>query len=1103
MAQTENDEQIKGVAISDIAIKQPVFITMMMLIAVVLGLIAYQALPVDQFPDFSNPNVSIAIRYPGAGPETVAEQVTERVEEAVNTVSGVTGITSTSTDGLAQINVELDQSVDDGNAIQLIREEVESVLPQLPDDVDDPIYQQFSSDSIPVLQLVVAGDDVGSLLELRTLVDEEFAPSLQRIDGVGSVDVSGGQERQINVSLDLERMQAYQLSPAQITNSIRNANANLGLGSIDTGEQDISLRAPAQLNTIEDIANITITGTSYQIRDIATVEDSIAEEEGYARLDSNDAVSISIIKQSGANTVGIVNTALEDFEELIEQYPNLSYIVTFNQAETIEESVVSSIEEMVIAVICAFLVVWLFFRDFRNTVVTMAGLPVILIATFAGLWIFGVGINTISLLGLSLVVGLVIDDAIVVRENIFRYLQHGYSPIQAASRGTAQVALSVVAMTLTIIAVFLPVTFTSGITGVIFATFGLTVVAAMTLSIIEAFTLAPMLSANLFRKNNKQGLQKVITGEEGQKQSDEPDEANEDAGTLGRLYGRLLHWSLRHRFAQIGITGVILLISILAATGLQVAFLPPQESDTFTVGFETPPGTSLVQTDALAQRAEEVFLADPAIASAQSDVGGTGSPEQAEFTIRINEGEDADVVRERLRQDLDFLPNVIFSTQSFQGGGTGVTGRNVQVSVQTNGSLEELIPVAEQIEQMSQGIDGLVDIGSTYQPGRPEVQFFVDPVKAGDLGITNNDVASTVRVLFNGDTATSLRQGGQDIDVVVQLPPDQRADINDVNSINITTPTGNVPLSSVAQVDVASAPTSIRRADLQNEIIIGANGVEGTNTNELQAQLAASVAQLDLPSNIVVSYGGEQADLLEGFETLFIAMAFSVLCVYIVLASQFGSFLQPLVIMLAMPFSFLGAFVALSISGLPLDITGLIGLILLMGLVVKNSILLVDFTNKLRASGLDKHTALERAGAIRLRPILMTALSVIGAAIPVAFGIHFFSSGEGGEFRRGLGVVVMGGMISSTLLTLLVVPTAYSLLDSWIQWVRKLFTREHQPEPALTPAVAVASEGNAHHTSVNMSVNGQTNASVVNDAKTSEADNVSNPSRPSSSEAQN
>ena len=1101
MAQTENDEQIKGVAISDIAIKQPVLITMMMLIAVVLGLIAYRVLPVDQFPDFSSPNVSIAIRYPGASPETVAEQVTERVEEAVNTVSGVTGITSTSTDGLAQINVELDQSVDDSDALQLIREEVESVLPQLPADADDPIYQQFSSDSIPVLQLVVAGNDSRSLLELRTLIDEEFAPNLQRIDGVGSVDVSGGQERQINVLLDLERMQAFQLSPAQITNSIRSANANLGLGNIDTGEQDISLRAPAQLNTIEDIANITITGTSYQIRDVATVEDSVAEEEGYARLDSNDAVSISVIKQSGANSVGVVNTALEDFEELIGQYPDLSYIVTFNQAETIEASVESSIEEMVIAVICAFLVVWLFFRDFRNTVVTMAGLPVILIATFAGLWIFGIGINTISLLGLSLVVGLVIDDAIVVRENIFRYLQHGYSPIQAASRGTAQVALSVVAMTLTIIAVFLPVTFTSGITGIIFATFGLTVVAAMTLSIIEAFTLAPMLSANLFRKNAKQGPQKAITGEEGYKQTDEPDEANEDAGPLGRLYGRLLHWSLRHRFAQIGITGIILLISIFAATGLQVAFLPPQESDTFTVGFETPPGTSLVQTDVLAQRAEEVFLANPAIASVQSDVGGTGSPEQAEFTIRINEGEDANIVRENLRQDLDFLPNVIFSTQSFQGGGTGVTGRNIQVSVQTNGSLEELVPVAEQIEQTAQGLDGLVDIGSTYQPGRPEVQFFIDPVKAGDLGITNNDVASTVRVLFNGDTATSLRQGGQDIDVVVQLPPDQRADISDVNSINITTPTGNVPLSSVAQVEVASAPTSIRRADLQNEIIIGANGAEGANTNELQSQLAAAVAQLDLPNNVFVSYGGEQADLLEGFETLFIAMAFSVLCVYIVLASQFGSFLQPLVIMLAMPFSFLGAFVALSISGLPLDITGLIGLILLMGLVVKNSILLVDFTNKLRASGLDKHTALERAGAIRLRPILMTALSVVGAAIPVAFGIHFFSSGEGGEFRQGLGIVVMGGMISSTLLTLLVVPTAYSLLDSWIQWVRNLFKREPQPEPTLATASA-SPEGNIHHTSADMSINNQMNTTVANEAKIHEPDGISNTSRPSS-EAQN
>jgi HAE1 family hydrophobic/amphiphilic exporter-1 len=696
---------------------------------------------------------------------------------------------------------------------------------------------------------------------------------------------------------------------------------------------------------------------------------------------------------------------------------------------------------------------------------------VILIGSFIFMPLFGLTINLISLLALSLCVGLVIDDAIVVRENIFRHVERGDSARVASSKGTWEVGLSVLAMTLTIVAVFVPVTFATGTAGIVFKSFGLIVAIAILLSLVEAFTFAPMMSANLFpnikTKTKKHGAEQhaiipdlkiAVDAELNERDAGLLEEASEDPGRMGQIYASLLGWTLKSRRNRLIIVAVsigVLVFSGVVASGLKFSFFPTQDNHQFIMGFELPPGTALSETDRLARKAEEVVRADPALQTVISTVGFSGTPERAEFSIKIDSHTPSLTVEERLRSQLQFLPRVSFTVPSFSGGSTGVAGRQLQVSLQSTRPLAELAPVVAAVRGSLGDVKGMVDIDTNYTAGKPELRFNADPGRIGDLGITNDDISTSVRALINGSRATVLRQNGVDTDVVVRLRPDDRSSLGSLSAITIPTRSGVVPLSSLGSVALDSSPTTIRRYDRLNQLLIGAN-LEGRNLTDVSNELKPKINALGIPGDIVVSYQGTLQQTGEGFGSLILAMALSVLFVYMVLASQFGSFTQPLVIMMAMPFSFIGAFLALRIVGLDLDITGMIGLIMLLGVVVKNSILLVDFTNRLRRVGVDKHQALRLAGAIRLRPILMTSAALIAGAIPTALGIHLFGSGAGSEFRRGLAWVLVGGITTSTILTLLVVPTVYSLLESVTTRFTGLFSRRGGSAPVAQPSAPVA-----------------------------------------------
>jgi len=1053
-------ERLNGLWLSDVSIRQPVFITMVMLAVVTFGILAFRTTPVNLLPDIDVPVYAVTIAYPGAGPESVADQVVVPVEDALNTLSGLEHITSNSSEGLGVVILEFVAGTPIDQIDQDVREKVNGVLPRLPRDVRTPVFQRFDPNSAPIMQVAVAGNAGQSPLELRRTLEDDVVPLLQRARGVGSITVSGGQTRQINVLMDLERLQAYSILPAQITGALQQANSSLGLGTVVAGNQEIGLRAPSLLQRPDDIARIQITGTSYRVGDVASVEDGVADSVSYSRLDGSDAIILNVYKQTGTNTVQVADNVRAVIADTFAARPDLTYTIPRDDSEAVRDSVNSSIEELVFASIAAFLVVWLFFGNLRSTVITMSGLPVILIGTFIFMPLFGITINLISLLALSLCVGLVIDDAIVVRENIFRHLERGESAAIASSKGTWEVGLSVLAMTLTIVAVFVPVTFAEGTAGIVFRSFGLIVAIAILLSLVEAFTFAPMLSANLFpntKLKKAHAAHAPVAAAEGHSVEERDEgllqEAGEDPGRMGRAYARMLDWSLaslRNRMLVVAVAVAVLALSGWVASGLKFSFFPEQDPHEFVMGFEAAPGTTLAETDRLARQAEAVLRADPVVETVIATVGFSGNPERSEFFVKLAGKTPTIEAQARLREQLGFLPRLAFAVPSFQGAGTGVAARELQVSLQSTRPVSELGPVVEAVRAAMAEVRGAADVDTNFQPGKPELRFVADPARIGDLGITNNDIASSVRALVNGEQATVLRQNGADTDVVVRLAPDDRAGVESLEAITIPTRSGVVPLNALGSVELGSSPVTIRRYDRLNQILVGAN-LNGRNISEAQAEMEQRMAALGVPSDVVVSYVGTFQQTTEGFDSLILAMALSVLFVYMVLASQFGSFTQPLVIMIAMPFSFIGAFLSLRLIGVDLDITGMIGLIMLLGLVVKNSILLVDFANRLRGIGLEKHAALRMAGAIRLRPILMTSLSLIAGALPTALGLHFFGGGEGSEFRRGLAWVIIGGMITSTLLTLLVVPTAYSLMDSAVQRAGRLFRRA---EPAPAPARA-------------------------------------------------
>ena len=1016
--------------IADVSIKQPVFITMIIIALVVIGGLSYSRLGVDLMPDITLPIVAITVANPGVGPEEMESQVTKPIEDVLSTLNGLDKLYSTSAEGISLIVAQFVLEKDAQQAASEVREKVATIRNTLPREIIEPIIDKFDPSAVPVVSFgVQSKGQAMNLPQLRTYIEDKIQPLIQQVDGVGAVNIIGGLEREIQVEVDLNKMNALGISIAQVSQAIRGENLNLPAGRVTEKSQDFLIRTKAEFRSLQEMLDITVAnvaGNPVYLKDIGTVKDATKTKRTISRLNGQENIAIVVQKQSGTNTVKVADQVYKALDRIKAANPNVEIRTTVDTSVMIKNSRDEVINSLILGILFAGLVVLFSFGDLRNTLITVAGLPVCIIAVFAVMSALGYTVNVITLMALSLSVGLLIDDAIVVRENIFRHMDKlGQSPRQAASDGTSEVGLAVMATTLTIVAVFLPVAFTSGIAGKFFRQFGVTVAAAVLISLFEAFTFAPMLSAYFFKKAEKGGRKTLASRFEGF--------VSKLYEKLGNNYRPILRWALGHRKTIVLITTGVFILSAYLFTLVGTGGAPHGQQPEFNLAIQTASGSSLEQTDRIVRRIEAVLRQQKEITDLAAIVGTTdGASDQATINVKLNiPTKDAQAYQDRLRPRLAVIPGatITFQEAMSMGGGAMSSMQQLPVQIDLKGTdLGHLNKAGDDVVKALQSVSGLVDINSNNRPPKPEIQIQIDRERATRLGAGTFQVASLMRSMIDGDLASKYREGEKLIDIRVRASEDVRTNLDKIRQAYLPTLRGgSITLDQVAQLKIVNGPTQIKRTNRTRRISISANILKGRAMNEITRKADAALAGVRFPSDVSYEYSGQVEMTRKMFSSLTLALFLAIIFVYMILASQFGSFVQPFVIMLALPLSIIGAVLGLLLANKLFDMVAFIGLIMLMGLVTKNSILLVDYTNVLRRRGLKRSEAIIEAGSTRLRPILMTTLAMILGMIPVALGL-----GASASFRQAIGFTIIGGLISSTVLTLVVVPVVYVILDNFV-----------------------------------------------------------------------
>jgi HAE1 family hydrophobic/amphiphilic exporter-1 len=1019
-------QERKGMWLSDLSIKQPVFITMIMAALAVTGYVSYRKLGVELTPDISFPVVLITTAYPGASSQEVERTITEPIEEAVSTISGVENVRSTSSDGLSSVVVEFKMGTNVDIAAMDVRERVAIAKRKLPKDVQDPTILKFEMGMLPVVTANVSADR--PLDEIKAVAEDLVKPNLLSVKGVASVDIYGGLEREIKVELDRERMAAYNISASMVKNILSSESVTIPAGKVEEGGKELFIKTSGELRDLDEIREIPITtvgGNLIRLGDIAKISDSFKEPTTIARLNGKPSVILRVQKQSGTNTVIVCDRIRKRLSEIGKMLPKGYEVhVLVDESKFIRRSKDDVIENIILGGILASLIVFAFFRDFRNTIITVAGLPIVVIGTFLVLYALGYTINMLTLMALALSIGFLIDDAIVVRENIFRHMEKkGEDAVTAASVGTWEVGLAVISTTLTIVAVFMPIAFTGGIAGLFFRQFGITASAAVLLSLFEAFTFAPMLSSRFFTvvERGRKGFW------------------GELAERWGRIYDRidegyrsLLAWSLKHRGTVIAIGVASFIPALILLPFLGINFIRGGAvTDRIGISVDAPPGSSLRTTDRIISRMEKLIAPYPEVDYILSLVGSLeGKADSGSIYVGLKEKVNGKKVsvsefRNKIRPLLEGIPGAKISLQSMSSislYGSSIQSRPIAINIK-GGDLKGLNSYASTAYEAIKGIKGIVDPDCSVKAGKPEIQITLDRKKISDLSLSTAQIAAALRSLVAGDMAAKFRERGKEYEITVSIREGQRKTISDIADLPVFTKTGPIPLREIAKIEEVPGPAQINRMNRQRIATITAD-LEGRSTSEAMADIRKALDSIPKPPGVSYEFTGISQYMIESFQELGKALALAVIFIYMVLASLFASFVQPFIIMLSLPLSIIGAVLALFITGNSFDIMGMIGIIMLMGLVAKNAILLIDYTNRLRRTGYERDDAILEAGPTRLRPILMTTLAIIFGMIPVALGL-----GAASEMRAPMAITVIGGVTTSLLLTLIVVPVAYTLVD--------------------------------------------------------------------------
>ena len=1055
--------------ITETSIKQPVFATMVMLAIVTLGVFAYQRLPVEQMPDVSNPMVSVVVRWPGASPEAIENDVVKPMENAINTVDGIKRIFATTREGVGFINAEFRLDTDIAVAAQEMRDKVAQVRSSFPREVLDPEVSRSNNDDNqrPVVELVVLSK-TRSLRELSTLVDQTIVKRFQSASGVANIEVQGAVVRQIQIFLRPSEMQAYGVGIDQIVSAIRNANQDMPAGSISTATQEQLVRVEGRVQSPQAFGRIIVTtqaGAPVYLSQVAEVVDGEEEVTSLARVNGEPAIGLSLYKVQGSNIIEVAKSVDEAREDLTKRLPpDVEMRLIWSNAQGIKDSLDNVKSTIFEGAALTVLIVFLFLHSWRSTIITGLTLPISVIATFMAIHWMGFTLNYLTLMALSLCIGLLIDDAIVVRENIVRHLDMGKSHYRAALEGTREIGLAVMATTFAILAVFVPVAFMEGIIGLYFFQFGITVAVAVAVSLFVSFTLDPMLSAvwrdppgDRFKYLPWLGwlMARIERGIEG----------------VHHLYGRVLGWALTERRYRVwlpvfGIVAAIAqrnwrLLGTISRRGIVLwtaaaiffgsfalvpllgsEFFPSEDEGFISVRMNTAVGSSLEYTNQKTLQVEEALKGFTEIETMSTEIGTGEGKNYSRLNLRLTNAEETG---RRTQKELEKL---IRERVSAIGGIELNIGWNKPIFISILGpDAAQLTAISLEVMAKMAKIPGIADLESSEKGATPTLAIRIDNERASDLGLSNAAIGAALRPLIAGETISYwLAPDGQNYDVLVRLPKDERRIAADLGELNISSsrlkPDGTpllVPLRQVAELVPTTSAQQIKRLDLQRRISIYA-GAEGRPSGDVGGDVEKLIKTIELPPGYRFDVGGQQQEMAESFSAAVAALGLAVIFIYFILASQFGSFIQPVAIMATMPLSLAGVFIALLVTGSTLNIFSIIGFIMLMGLVTKNGILLVDFTNQGLREGKPVIQALLDAGQVRLRPILMTTMAMIFGMLPMAIG-----GGSGGESQAPMGRAVIGGIITSTLLTLVVVPVIYSFLFAIGQYSKRWFGSANEP----------------------------------------------------------
>jgi HAE1 family hydrophobic/amphiphilic exporter-1 len=1053
--------------ISDFAIKRPIITVVTMIALVVFGLASLARLDTDEFPAIDAPIVFIGIAYPGASPDVVEREVVTRLEDKISGISGVDKINSTSRDGFAQIIVQFVFSRPVDQATQDIRDAISAVRSQLPAEILEPIIQRFDPNQLPIVSLALTST-VLSTPQLTQLADQGIAGDLRAIGGVAQVNVVGGDSAQLNINVRPRDLTAFGVGIDQVVNAVRAQNLAAPVGQVNSAMEQRSIRLEGRFEHPEEFNQLVIAqrgGSLITLGQVASVEAGAAEPNSAALFNGTQAIGLDIVKSREYSTTAVADLVKARIDQLQKTLPSGTRLEVVRDAGVrVRNSVRNVVEALVEGAVLTVLVVFLFLNSWRSTVITGLALPVSVLTSFVPLAVFGFTLNTMSLLGLSLAIGILIDDAIVVRENIVRHVELGRDHMTAAHEGTDEIGLAVAATTFSIVAVFAPVGFMPGVAGQWFKPFALTIACAVLVSLFVSFSLDPMLSAywpdpQLEAHERRNPIARAL------------DRFNVWFDRQADRYKGLIAWALDHRWTMV----VLAAISFFGAIALQVAigafaFVPVSDQSELNIAIETPPGSSLDYTTLKAEEVARMIRSRPEVLYTYTTVGsssGSGEVDNASIYVKLKPKNlralSQDAIGEQLRTRMHLLGG---ATAYIYASGFGGAQKQLQLQLQ-GPDPTTLGQLADRIATLVRETPGAVDVGLSTRGQKPELNVRVNRGLAGTLGVNLGQLAQSLRFAFAGvDAGTWVDPTGISRYVHVRLVPQARENASDLGQLpvvvtpNVTagaTQTGAggsmmppvVPLNQVATITPSFGPAQIDHYQRQRVITIGAN-VEGASFGNVSQEVMRKVNRLQMPTGYRVSAGGQAESQSQVFGSIFTALGIAVMLMYLILVVQFGSFLDPLAILISLPLSLIGVVLALLITRDSLNLMSLIGVILLMGIVAKNAILLIDFAKwAYKDRGVDRRSALIEAGRIRLRPIMMTTLALIAGMIPVALGL-----GEGADFRAPLGRAVIGGVITSTILTLVVIPTVYEILDEWREWLFAKFRRPaavRHPVPVESP----------------------------------------------------